>query len=355
MALGSTPHLRFATRLVMIAAVAVVLRLPLRAQDNPMDLPPRTAPPPPSVQQKAPEEPPADGQSASPSITPESPTGEDNSRFVFKKQVQEVFLHATVVDEMGRPVTTLTRNDFQIFQNGQPETVTSFEREDVPVAIGIVIDNSGSMRNKRARVNEAVMNLIKASNSQDEVFVVNFGQTPYLDQDFTSDPHLLEAALHQTSSRGSTALYDAVVASSVHLRNNPRLNKKVLIVITDGQDNMSRETLQDAMRKLQSNKGATVYAIGLTEEGMTRSGRQALQDLATSTGGVAFFPQSADEVNEISRNVARDIRTQYTIAYNPGPNIGKGYQAIRVDAHAPGHTHLTVRTRSGYYPGETVR
>ena len=147
MALGSTPYLRFAIRLVMIAAVAVVLRLPLRAQDNPMDLPPRTAPPPPSVQQK--EEPPANGESASPSITPESPTGEDNSRFVFKKQVQEVFLHATVVDETGRPVTNLTRNDFQIFQNGQPETVTSFEREDVPVAIGIVIDNSGSMRDKR--------------------------------------------------------------------------------------------------------------------------------------------------------------------------------------------------------------
>jgi VWFA-related protein len=308
------------------------------------------------VQQKAPEESPANGQQpTSPSITPESPTGEDNSRFVFKKQVQEVFLHATVVDEMGRPVTSLTRNDFQIFQNGQPEAITSFEREDVPVAIGIVIDNSGSMRDKRTRVNEAVMNLIKASNPEDEVFVVNFGQTPYLDQDFTSDPHLLEAALHQTSTRGSTALYDAVVASSVHLRNNPRLSKKVLIVITDGQDNMSRETLQDAMRKLQSNKGATVYAIGLTDEGMTRSGRQALQDLAASTGGVAFFPQSVDEVNEISRTVAHDIRTQYTIAYNPGANIAKGYQTIRAEAHVPGHTRLIVRTRSGYYPGETVR
>jgi hypothetical protein len=98
-----------------------------------------------------------------------------------------------------------------------------------------------------------------------------------------------------------------------------------------------------------------VYAIGLTEEGMTRSGRQALQDLASSTGGVAFFPQSLDEVNDISRNVARDIRSQYTIAYNPGPNIGTGYQAIRVEAHAPGYAHLTVRTRNGYYPGENVR
>ena len=121
-------------------------------------------------------------------------------------------------------------------------------------------------------MNQAVLNLIKASNPQDEVFVVNFGQTPYLDQDFTSDVHLLQAALHQISSRGSTALYDAVVASSVHLRNNPRLNKKVLLVITDGQDNMSRETLQDAIRKLQSEQRRDGYAIGLTDEGMTRSG-----------------------------------------------------------------------------------
>lgn len=354
MPFGRSQHLRSGLKLLLLTAVAAILTGSLWAQDNPLDLPPRTAPPPPTVQ-KEPEPAPANGQQpTNPSITA-SPSGEDNSRFVFKKEVQEVFLHATVVDDTGRMVTNLTRNDFQIFQNGKPEAITSFQREDVPVALGIVIDNSGSMRDKRARVNDAVMNLIRASNPQDEVFVVNFGQTPYLDQDFTSDPHLLEAALHQTSTRGSTALYDAVVASSVHLRNNLRLNKKVLIVITDGQDNMSRETLQDAMRKLQSNKGATVYAIGLTDEGMTRSGRQALQDLAASTGGVAYFPQNLDEVNEISRSVAHDIRSQYTIAYNPGPNIGTGYQTIRVEAHAPGYARLTVRTRTGYFPGETVR
>jgi Ca-activated chloride channel family protein len=199
------------------------------------------------------------------------------------------------------------------------------------------------------------LNLIRASNPHDEVFVVNFGQTPYLDQDFTSDVNLLQTALHQTSTRGSTALYDAVVASDVHLRNNPRLDKKVLLVITDGQDNMSRETLQDAMRKLQTNKGATLYAIGLTDEGMTRSGREALQNLAASTGGVAFFPQSLNEVDEITRTVAHDIRSQYTLAYNPGKAIGNGYQRIRVEARGPGHSRLTVRSRNGYYPGETPR
>jgi Ca-activated chloride channel homolog len=330
----------------------------LAQDDNPMGLPPRTAPPPVSVQQQTPREPepPASGQEpVSPAITP---IPNDDSRFVFRKQVQEVVLHATVVDEMGRLVTNLERNAFSIFQNGQPEAVISFRKEDVPVAIGIIIDNSGSMRDKRAKVNEAVLNLIRASNPQDEVFVVNFGQIPYLDQDFTSDVNLLQTALDQTSSRGSTALYDAVVASAVHLRNNPRLEKKVLLVITDGQDNMSRETLPDAMRQLQSNKGATLYAIGLSDEGslgMTRAPRQALQELAFSTGGVAFFPESLEEVGSITRTIAHDIRSQYTLAYNPGGTGGKGYQTIRVEAHGPAHTRLTVRTRSGYYPGETMR
>jgi VWFA-related protein len=134
------------------------------------------------------------------------------------------------VDEAGRLVTTLDRNVFSIYQNGQPETITSFRREDAPVALGIVIDNSGSMRDKRGKVNQAVLNLLRASNPQDEVFVVNFGQTPYLDQDFTSDVNLLQAALHETSTRGSTALYDAVVASNVHLRNNPRLDRKCCLL-----------------------------------------------------------------------------------------------------------------------------
>ena len=339
-----------------IAALALS-SLSLAQDDNPMGLPPRTPPPPATVQQTPaePEQPASGQQPAGPAITP---IPNDDSRFVFKAQVQEVVLHATVVDETGRLVTNLDRGAFSIFQNDQPEAIMSFRKEDVPVAIGIVVDNSGSMRDKRAKVNEAVLNLIRASNPQDEVFVVNFSQTPYLDQDFTSDVNLLQTALHQTSSRGSTALYDAVVASDVHLRNNPRLEKKVLLVITDGEDNMSRETLQDAMHKLQSNKGATVYAIGLGGQGnsaMTRSARQALQELAFSTGGVAFFPESLEECDSITRAIAHDIRSQYTLTYNPGGTVGKGYQTIRVEARGAAHTHLTVHTRRGYYPGESTR
>jgi Ca-activated chloride channel homolog len=324
------------------------------SSDEPQQaLPPQNIPPQYQTgQTPAEQQPSADDPNAAPS---QDAGADDPGRFVFKKQVEEVTLHATVVDDAGHLVPALDKTAFSVFQNGQPETITSFRREDVPVAIGIVVDNSGSMRDKREKVNQAVLNLIRASNPQDEIFVVNFSQKYYLDQDFTSDVNLLQTALHQVSMRGSTALYDAVVASAVHLKNNPHLEKKVLLVITDGQDNMSQETLQEAMHRLQPNNGPTIYAIGLTSEGLTRSGHDALQSLAVSTGGVAYFPESINEVDAITRTVAHDIRSQYTIAYKPANAAAqKGYQAIKVDAKATGYTNLTVRTRSGFYPGETV-
>ena len=283
------------------------------------------------------------------------PGGNDGSMFVFKKQVEEVVLHVTVVDEQQRLVTGLNKNAFAIFQNGAPQTITSFRQEDVPVEMGIVVDNSGSMREKRGQVNQAVLNLIRVSNNQDQIFVVNFGQNPYLDQDFTSDVNLLQAALHQVSAKGSTALYDSIVASAVHLENNPQLSKKVLLVITDGQDNMSRETLQEASRRLQQANGPTLYAIGLLGGGLQSSGREALEHLAASTGGVAYFPDSLDQVDHITRTVAHDIRSQYIIAYKPkNQNIKPEYQSLHVDAHAPGYGKLTVRTRSGYYSPDSA-
>ncbi|MGA9390822.1 MAG: VWA domain-containing protein [Candidatus Sulfotelmatobacter sp.] len=284
--------------------------------------------------------------------TAQPPSSDDQGMFVFKKQIEEVVLHATVVDQEGHLVTGLDRGAFTVFEAGQPQTITSFRREDVPVELGIVVDNSGSMRDKRGQINQAVLNLVHASNPDDQVFVVNFGQRPYLDQDFTSDVNLLQAALHQVSAKGSTALYDAIVASAVHLENNSRLNKKVLLVITDGQDNMSQETLQEASRQLQQANGPTVYAIGLTGGGLRGSGRAALEQLAAGTGGVAYFPDSLDQVDTITRTVARDIRSQYIIAYKPRVQGKPDYQTLHVEAHAPGYGQLTVRTRSGYYAPE---
>lgn len=286
-------------------------------------------------------------------ISAEPGSGDNGGMFVFKKQVEEVVLHATVYDQNRNLVTGLARNDFSVVENGIPQQITSFRQEDVPVAIGVVVDNSGSMRDKRDKVNQAVLNLIRASNPQDQIFVVNFGDKPYLDQDFTSNENLLRAALHQVAFHGSTALYDAVVASAVHLKADSNLEKKVLLVITDGEDNMSRETLQDAARKLEQQNGPVVYAIGLLGSEMQRSGRDALDDLAADTGGVAYFPESLDQVDNITKTIAHDIRTQYRIAYKPtNQNIQPQFKSVQVDAHAPGYVKLTVRTRSGYYSNE---
>ena len=308
-------------------------------------------------------------QSGSPSIqiepppaTSATPNAQDSTSdaqdgmFVFKRQVEEVVLHATVVDSEGRLESHLDRGAFSIFEDGKPQAITSFRREDVPVAIGIVIDNSSSMRDKRQQVNQAVLNLVRASNPEDEVFVVNFSQNSYLDQDFTSNISLLERALNRTTMRGSTALYDAIVASAAHLKNNAKIEKKLLLVITDGQDNMSQKTLQDAVRYLSQKDGPAVYTIGLMGLGHQNQGREALQKLSDATGGCAFFPGSLSEVNDIASSLAHDIRRQYTIAYKPQAQQANGsYHPITVEARENGYGRLTVRTRRGYYTGEVLR
>ena len=275
----------------------------------------------------------------------------DQNMFVFKKTVEEVVLHATVVDEQQNIVTGLDRSAFAVFDNGVPQTVTSFRAEDIPVAMGVLVDNSGSMRDKREKIAHSVLNLVGASNPKDQVFVVNFNDNPYLDQDFTGDVKLLQVALRRTSTAGSTALYDAVVASSKHLQKDATLEKRVLLVVTDGRDNMSRDTLQDAMRQMQQPNGPMLYAIGLQGLSMGEQGRKALQQLAESTGGAAYFLNTLDEVDNLTRTIAHDIRTQYMIAYRPRNQNGKPeYQTIRVEAQAAGRGKLTVRTRNGYYP-----
>jgi VWFA-related protein len=277
----------------------------------------------------------------------------ENGTFTFKKKVEEVVLHATVVDQKQHLVTGLRQGDFSVFEDGQPMPITSFRQEDIPVAIGIVIDNSGSMRDKRQKVNQAAINLVRASNPQDEVFVVNFNDEYYLDQDFTSDLTRLREGLEHIESRGGTALYDAVVASADHLAKGARLDKKVLLVVTDGEDNASRESLEQCVRRMQDLNGPTVYSIGiLGDDREAHRAKRALTALALQTGGVAFFPKDLNEVDNISRQVAHDIRNQYTIGYKPTDPNRAGYRSVRVEAHSPGYKHLVVRTRSGYYAGQ---
>ncbi len=276
----------------------------------------------------------------------------ENGVFTFTALAQEVTLHATVVDERNRLVTNLGKADFSVFENSQPQQIRSFRQEDIPVAIGIVIDNSGSMREKRDEVNKAALNLVRASNAQDQVFVVNFSDEYYLDQDFTSDIKKLQAALEKVEARGGTALYDAIIASADYLIHSP-LQRKVLFVVTDGEDDASQENLEQAVHRLQQENGPTVYAIGLLGQEKARRARRALEVISDRSGGIAFFPPTLNEVDEISRTIAHDIRNQYTITYTPTtPKTIQGFRTIHVDAHARPYKKLTVRTRSGYYPGQ---
>jgi VWFA-related protein len=261
-------------------------------------------------------------------------------------------VHATVMDDKNHLVTNLDKSAFSVFENNQPQTISSFRHEDIPVAMGIVIDNSGSMREKRDKVNKAALNLVRSSNPQDQVFVVNFNDEYYLDQDFTSNINKLREALEKVEARGGTALYDAILASATHLKE-AKLQKKILFVVTDGEDNASRNSLEETVRKLQEENGPTVYAIGLLGEEKARRARRALETIAQRTGGIAFLPRTLDEVDQISSSVAHDIRNQYTIGYKPTtPKSVGGYRAIHVEAKAKGYGKLTVRTRSGYYPGQ---
>ncbi len=284
----------------------------------------------------------------------QAPTEKSGDIYVFRKEVDEVTLHATVVDDKNRLITDLDRNDFTVYEDGQPQKITSFRREDIPVAMGIVIDNSGSMRDKRPAVNAAAINFVKSSNPQDKVFIVNFNEDFFLDQDYTASIPKLKDALERIEARGGTALYDAVVASSDHLKKSGLLEKKVLLVVTDGEDNASRESLEQAIRRLQEENGPTVYTIGLLGEEHSKRARRALRQMAEETGGIAFFPQGLGEVEAITQQIAHDIRNQYTIGYKPSkPQSEGGFRTVKVDASAKGYKKLQVRTRSGYYAGQS--
>ncbi|MFZ1140124.1 MAG: VWA domain-containing protein [Candidatus Sulfotelmatobacter sp.] len=321
---------------------------PAAQNDTKPATPPSSTPP-----SAAPSPAPAATQQSQPTKENQDQKLNDQGVFVFRKDVDEVLLHASVIDDKQHIVTNLDRGAFTVFEDGKPQTIISFHHEDIPVSMGIIIDNSGSMREKRNKVNQAALNLVRSSNPKDEVFVVNFNDEYYLDQDFTNNLLKLKEALEKIDARGGTALYDALVASAEHLKRFARLDKKVLFVVTDGEDNASNETLEQAVKQLQEENGPSVYAIGvLGEEEHPKRAKRALEIITQRTGGIAFFPKTLDEVDEISRTVARDIRSQYTIGYKPtNPRGTGGFRTVRVEAKAKGHGKMTVRTKSGYYAG----
>jgi VWFA-related protein len=290
---------------------------------------------------------------------PEGQAGQvekQNGRYTLRADTFEVRLNASVIDGSGHTVETLSQDAFRVYEDGVPQTILGFRHEDLPVSLGILIDSSGSMYDKRPAVDAASLDLVKLSNHDDEAFLVDFSSEAYIDQDFTDSIAKLQRGLSYIKSSGGTALYDAVIASADYLSKNAKRTKQVLLIITDGDDNASSATLESAIRRVQDLDGPAIYCIGLLfGEDVTRSdarhSREVLGELAAQTGGQAYFPKSLKDVDGIAQEVAQDIRTQYTISYRSTkpPALG-GYRTVHVEAKEKGYGKMQVRTRTGYFP-----
>jgi Ca-activated chloride channel family protein len=269
----------------------------------------------------------------------------------FRSDTRLVVLHATVIDKGGKIVTNLQPKAFRVFENGVEQPVKKVTREDVPVSMGLIIDNSGSMRTKRLRVEQAALTLVKNSNPEDEMFIVNFNDDAYLeDPGFTNDVKMLERGLSKIDSRGGTAMRDAIRMSIDYVKENGKRDKKVLVVVTDGDDNNSAMNLENLIRYVQRSE-VVVYTVGIFSEEEKREGkraRRALNAISSASGGGSYYPKHLEEVDKICQQVAHDIRSQYIIQYSPiNQALDGSFRQIKVVANGPNRP--TVRTRSGYY------
>jgi Ca-activated chloride channel family protein len=273
-------------------------------------------------------------------------------RYTIRTSVDLVVLRATVRDHKGAPVTGLDKEDFQVFEDKIPQQIESFSHEDVPATIGLVIDNSGSMRSKRSDVINAALAFARSSNPEDQVFVVNFNEHVSMglpdNMPFTGNQRQLQAALSRNKADGLTALYDAVAVALEQLKKG-KWDKKVLIVISDGGDNASRHKLAEIL-SMVNQSSAILYTLGIFDANDDDRNPRVLKQLSRISGGESFFPESLDEIMPICEQIAHDIRNQYTISYAPANRKSDGtYRAIEVKARkASSRGRLTVTTRAGY-------
>jgi Ca-activated chloride channel family protein len=281
-----------------------------------------------------------------------TPATHPSDEYSIKVSVDMVILRATAQDHKNILVSGLNQDDFQVYEDGALQTIKHFSHEDIPVTVGLVVDNSGSMGPKRHDVIAAALAFARSSNPQDQMFVVNFNEKVSFglpaDTAFTDQPAQLQLALSRVKADGETALYDAVAEALEHLKQGDR-DKKVLVVVSDGGDNASKHKLAEITAQVaQSN--VIIYTIGIFDDQDVDRNPGVLKRLAKETGGEAFLPESLKDVAPVCERIARDIRNQYTIAYVSTNRKRDGtYRTIQVKATAPGGRRLSVRTRTGYF------
>ncbi len=291
----------------------------------------------------------------SPSSHPLSRQGPSSGN-VLTADATLVILPVAVRDRRGKFVSGLDKSNFQVYEDKKPQPVSLFQHEDVPATVGLVVDHSGSMAARRLQVIEAAQAFVQVSNPQDHEFVVNFSNSVALglptNVAFTNDVTVLLSALSTPTAGGQTALYDALLVAMHHIQKAP--DKKALLLISDGGDNASHHKFPDVLRAAQESN-ITIYAIGLFDENSADQNPQALKKLADETGGRVYLPNSFAQLLDSAREIAADIRHQYTLGYSPPDPNRSGYRKVRVTVSAPRQGKLYVRTRAGYFlPSRTA-
>ena len=290
--------------------------------------------------------------------------------FQISVDVELVELHVAVTDKDGRVIPDLTQEHFQVFEDKVKQDITLFKHEDIPLSMGLIIDNSGSMTPRMEKAHSAALTFVRESNPDDETFVIAFDDEAYLQQDFTSSMGDLVDAFDTMVPRLQTALWDAIYLGVNHVKGG-HLDKKALLIISDGEDSSSilKGGYEALLKHVRSNaKDVTIFAVGLLEEDDQRPGglfgrnrpskkaKAALEEIAALTGGQAFFPKSVDEVEEICRRIARDLRNQYTVGYRPKNTARDGtWREVKVEVNPPRNSpKAQTRTKLGYFaPGPT--
>jgi Ca-activated chloride channel homolog len=267
----------------------------------------------------------------------------------FHAEARLVVLHVAVTNGHGELVTNLDRGAFRVYEDGRLQTISLFGRDDVPISLGLIIDNSGSMRSLRASVEAAALAFVHASNPLDEVFVLNFADTPRIDVPLTNDIRVLEAGVARVDSIGGTAVRDAIHLGETYLREHATHSRRALLVITDGKDNASDVSISQ-LRQVIERSSTAIFAVELVHDELTgqgRSGDDELEQLTKISGGAMRRVASISDVTTGVLEIAQQIRQQYTIAYTPSNPVFDGsFRAIRVKVTGPG---LTARTRPGYW------
>jgi VWFA-related protein len=277
--------------------------------------------------------------------------------------VELVQLPVSVVDKHGMPIRGLRPQHFTVYEDKVQQDISLFKEEDIPMSVAVLIDRSGSMQEKLDRVHAAAMTFIRENNGDDETALVSFGDHVTIDQALTADTDRLSRALSRIQATGDTALYDAILVASDYLEREATRDKKVLLVISDGEDNKSANNLRQVLKVMKESK-IIVYTIGLVRSRIGDylvygdGGRKPLQELAEVTGGAAFFPKNVNDVEATCTKISRDLRNQYTIGYRPSNrNLDGAYRKIQVRLDPPKKTpKFQVRTKQGYYaPTDTRR